>query len=821
MMRAPFTPRALGAALAVSLAGLALGLCGCTPGGADGEVGATRKVIGTDGALQLELREAAGVKRTLEPVRVGLPFPRGVLARARNVRVVLSDGRETASQCRPLARWPDGSVRWLELCFEPSVAANSVGRYRVEFGPKLKAAKVLQPLTAALSKGIINVDTGRLRLAVDTGKGSIQAWLDRDGDGKYAALERVLARQGLESFVELETLKKGKKAEAGRFTARAVGARLEEAGPLRAVVAWRGWHLGKSGRRVCPYAVRLYAYRGKSCLRLVHTLTLSEDPAKSRIAEAGLALDLESGRAPLAGRELRQEVARPKRYPDLAGFEPGFRLTAGQRVLSRGKARSFLVTRGERFRLVAVRPRAAESAPWEMRVEPKSSRLVCAFWPRWGAAYTDARSPAGRGEPGFLEFTRTESYERFWTEPAGNHGVGAARTGELWVSFDAPGKKGGGAASFAARAAWPLLAWPGAGWWELSGAFGRFAPKAGGRMADSAARGTGRLAAWLRSHQRERFGWLGLWDYGDYQTIYGRRGDLDVGARWWNWHGKWGWMQGRGSFLSAARLPWLAGGDPRDWELYRAAVAHNLDVDTVHPSGRSAGMVGATHGPGATHWSTPAAPGWTYPAAWLDYYYLAGERRGLEALGALVDSLGGRTVADFGRKGRAWTADQAGYLRARLAAHEAFGREHAKAAAAALNFFAGLSARELGGSELWARELAPALIRYHRVFGDAAAARLIGRGTKVYISSRGPAGRGGAVARNCFDACAYAWRLTGDRYFLERGRQLAERSATFAAAAMKMDAGLPLDLATDTRVLSEAGTLPYLEAALRDAAKGK
>jgi hypothetical protein len=282
-------------------------------------------------------------------------------------------------------------------------------------------------------------------------------------------------------------------------------------------------------------------------------------------------------------------------------------------------------------------------------------------------------------------------------------------------------------------------------------------------------------------------------------------------------------MQGRGALAEALLVPWLQRGDPRDWEIFRAAAVHNLDVDTVHAAGRDAGMIGATHGPGATHWSTPAALAWTYPAAWLDYYYLTGEPRAREVLASLVDSLGNRNVSDFGRRGSTWSADQAGCLRARLAAHEAFGDKHAGAARAALKHFAKLSARDLGGSPGWARQLAPALIRYHRLTGDRTAARLITRGTRVYISSRGPAGRDGEVARNCFDACAYSWRISGDRYYLERGRQLAERSASARAAVRRLRAEIepPADLVEDARTVLELGTLPYLRAALGEAAAGK
>jgi hypothetical protein len=278
-------------------------------------------------------------------------------------------------------------------------------------------------------------------------------------------------------------------------------------------------------------------------------------------------------------------------------------------------------------------------------------------------------------------------------------------------------------------------------------------------------------------------------------------------------------MQGRGGTVESLLVPWLASGRPADWERFRAAVVHNLDVDALHASGRETGTVGTVHGPGPTHWSAPASLAWTYPAAWLDFYYLSGEPRARDMIEALVGSTAGRTIGDFGAQDRAWSSRQAGFLRTRLVAHEAFGEEHAKAAAAALDHFSRISTRELGRSG-WARELAPALIRYHRLTGDASTAQLIERGTHAYVSSRGPAAaRGDVIDRNCVDACAYAWRLTGDRYFLQRGLELANRSAAQAARGMQVEseAEPPPHLARDARVIRELGTLPYLQAALREA----
>ncbi len=795
----------------------AFGCVGEVPGRAGVRV---RKPVGYAGALNLELRETAGVERAAEPVRVGLPMPPGALVRADNVRVVRSDGREIASQGRILARCTDGSVRWLELLFQPSVAANAVGRYRVEFGPRLKAGKVEAPLAATSEKGLITVDTGRLRLTVGEGDAALRCWFDRDGDGRYGEAENVLGGAGLESFVVLEALRDG--GVAGRFASRST-ARLEEAGPLRAVVAVRGKHSGTDGREVCPFALRIYAYRGKSFIRIVRTLVVSEAPAASRILESGVNLGLSAGGVHLPARQLRQEVSGSKLYPDLAGFKPAFRLLEGKRLLEKGVERGFLQVDARDFLLSAVIPRAAESAPWEIRSDPERSRITAAFWPQWGAAHTDARSPDQREEHGFEEFTRTESYERYWSQPSAEQGVGASRTHELWIQFDARGAGRGAATDLAARADTPLVAWPGAAWLERSRAFGRLSFGDAGTgtnpQPDRLEVGAARLGAWLRLHQRQKFGWLGFWDFGDYQTIYRRRGDLDIGRRWWNWHGRWGWMQGRGGLASALLVPWLRRGETADWNRFRACVVHNLDVDTAHASGHASGTAGMTHGPGVTHWSGPAQLRWTYPAAWLDYYYLSGEPRVLETVRELVGSLGDRTVGDFGKEGVPWTPDQAGYLRARLAAHEILGEEAAKAARAALNHFADLSGRELGAWPAFARELAPALIRYHRLTGDPEAGAVIERGTRYYISSRGPAARGGVIARNCFDACAYAWRIGGDRYFLERGRQLSGRSASAAAAERQVaaEAEPPPDLAEDSRVVLELGTMPYLRAALKEA----
>ncbi len=48
---------------------------------------------------------------------------------------------------------------------------------------------------------------------------------------------------------------------------------VEEAGPLRAVIAVMGWNTNEKGERFLTYTTRIHAYRGQRFVRVFHTLT--------------------------------------------------------------------------------------------------------------------------------------------------------------------------------------------------------------------------------------------------------------------------------------------------------------------------------------------------------------------------------------------------------------------------------------------------------------------------------------------------------------------------------------------------------------------
>src|SRR5258708_34586076 len=91
------------------------------------------------GSADLSVREAAGIRRNAYPVSGRVPFAKGELKDASAVRLLLND-REIATQVTVESRWPDSSIRSLELDFNASIGPLERQTYRVEFGNDVKSA---------------------------------------------------------------------------------------------------------------------------------------------------------------------------------------------------------------------------------------------------------------------------------------------------------------------------------------------------------------------------------------------------------------------------------------------------------------------------------------------------------------------------------------------------------------------------------------------------------------------------------------------------------------------------------------------------------
>ncbi|RMH03112.1 MAG: hypothetical protein D6702_07065 [Planctomycetota bacterium] len=95
------------------LAGLLLALAACGPAGGGDDGGRPGRDLGASFEVAVSGEERSGADQPATPAAFGLPFPAGEPAAAGPLELELEDGRVLPAAGRVLARWPDGSVRWL------------------------------------------------------------------------------------------------------------------------------------------------------------------------------------------------------------------------------------------------------------------------------------------------------------------------------------------------------------------------------------------------------------------------------------------------------------------------------------------------------------------------------------------------------------------------------------------------------------------------------------------------------------------------------------------------------------------------------------
>jgi len=96
--------------------------------------------------ITFSVSETAGLRRFGYPVTATLESAEGMIADAEKVRLIAADGKEMPAQFTAMSKWPDGSVRGLDVDFSPSPGPREMLTYRVEIGKG-----PAQPLRAGLS----------------------------------------------------------------------------------------------------------------------------------------------------------------------------------------------------------------------------------------------------------------------------------------------------------------------------------------------------------------------------------------------------------------------------------------------------------------------------------------------------------------------------------------------------------------------------------------------------------------------------------------------------------------------------------------------
>jgi hypothetical protein len=179
--------------------------------------------------LILTVRETAGIARTGEIVRTGIPLPRSLnVTSTASLAVVNALGQPVPAQFRILARWNAGrsvtsaSIQWLMVIFAASVPANQSATFRLVFDGSNPAPAT--PLTLAQNGNQITVNTGAATFVL--------------GGSSGALFDSITLANGTPIVSGSTLTGRANNADFNHSTTRRVA--IEHSGPLSAAVIIEG-----------------------------------------------------------------------------------------------------------------------------------------------------------------------------------------------------------------------------------------------------------------------------------------------------------------------------------------------------------------------------------------------------------------------------------------------------------------------------------------------------------------------------------------------------------------------------------------------------
>lgn len=187
--------------------------------------------------LDIHVRDMTGLK-SLRPVSGGVPIPEG--SAPKGSRFALFDGNQkpVPLQTSVLARWKDGSARWVLLDFQAEPAANGTAHFRLSWDKNTKTAEPKAPIRV-LEAATPHLQSGRTEVSP--------------------------AEKGLLHIAERANLRFTLVDDAGR---RCIGfiqsAEVETRGAIRSTLALRGTFQTADGKRVLGFRVRASVFAGLS-----------------------------------------------------------------------------------------------------------------------------------------------------------------------------------------------------------------------------------------------------------------------------------------------------------------------------------------------------------------------------------------------------------------------------------------------------------------------------------------------------------------------------------------------------------------------------
>ncbi len=603
-------------------------------------------------AIKLRVVESEGVARCNWPVTRGVPIPRGAVQDPTLLGVKDAAGRPVSSQFRVLSRWPDGSLKWVLTDFQADVPPGGKSLYTVcQSGDRVKPANEVRVQEA--DERLI-ICTGPLRFEVHRRRFSLveNVALGRmEPDGEFTPEEEVASLGGdawvriRESFLDDEGKRYiyGMGGDCRASLAEAVyDVSVEEAGPLRAVIRCEGSFEADlpmhhySGYRPFRFVTRIYAYAGRTELRVLHTVVAACNPRETEVEEIALRVPVSLSGAVnyriSASREIAGVAAAGESLLLSQRLHNHFRLDRrqgqGTRTLAEGDRTEGWITCEDSRVGVGVGLRyMPEEYPKALGVSGTGGGIDVYCW----------KDPDGK----CLSLKRY-SEAVAWDEGEGVYadGTGTSKTTEFFACFYRTSDSDGVPGRLRGWLRAPHVSVDPVSMAEGE-ATGGFQPFVEGRFPKSE-RMMAAFVDWLQRNI-ELGAWYGFLDWGDALVAW------DQGTDDWRFYGRWGWCNSEWDPRHGVWVQYMRTGDPRHFLLGEAMTRHSVDVDTCHYHPFRPYMVGGCFRHSVDHFGDESCASHTFLDGWMDYYYLTGDLRTLEVI---------REAGEFLLRYR-WTEDPA------------------------------------------------------------------------------------------------------------------------------------------------------------------
>ena len=605
--------------------------------------------------VSLHLQERAGITRQCWPMTRGIPLAQGAVQNVDALHLSTESGDILASQLRPLAHWPDGSVKWVLADWQTNVQAQQTFGLTLGVGAGTTRQigdpreVVADPIEIDETAAAITVCTGKLRFEIRRDRVGLfeQMQLGHRVQGSFVPMDTI-GTDGVELWArtcEGESFGGTRRriyGPGGKCVAQlapdAWSVTVEEMGPLRSVITCRGaleldapmHHYG--GYRPLYFVLRIHVYAGQPFIRCLYTTVMTLNARETQIEELGLrwrltetaALHCTAADEPATRMELLPGDKLKLAHRDDEHFAVTREtLESSQRVREGDHTEGWLMAESESGGVGVAMRHMAKQGPAALRVSCDD-----------GIEALPYHHPEGDR----LQLARY-SEDVAWHEGEGiySDGTGTAKTTELFVTLFASGQEQTARETLSGLLHQPHVhvAPQQMAACQVTGGF----EPASDHFPESDQMLQG-VVDWL-SRQIQLGHWYGFFNHGDCLIAW------EEAAQTWRYHGRWGWCNSEWDPRHGVWIQYLRTGNAELFELGEAMTRHSVDVDTCHWHPFRPYFVGGCYRHSVDHFSDEPCASHTFLDNWIDHYYLTGDLRTLEVL---------REAGDFLLRYR-WTED--------------------------------------------------------------------------------------------------------------------------------------------------------------------